>query len=156
MQEFHYVLKHRVGVENKPTDTLSHQVSILHTMSTRVVGFERLAYDYPECPDFGDIYAALSRDPPDLREGYTISDGYLLMGPHLCVPQLSLRDFLIWELHAGGAAGHFGRDKTIALVEDHFFLARSEEGRYYCCKALSSLPDRDGIPPGLYTSLPVP
>ncbi|KAK8941215.1 hypothetical protein KSP39_PZI009975 [Platanthera zijinensis] len=87
MQEFQYVLKHREGVENKPTDVLSRRVNILHTISTRVVGFERLAYDYPECLDFGDIYAALSRDPLDLCESYSFSDGYLFMGSRLCVPQ---------------------------------------------------------------------
>lgn len=39
----------------------------------------------------------------------------------MCVSQGSLRDFVIWELHFGGLAGHFGKDKTILLVEDHFF-----------------------------------
>jgi hypothetical protein len=28
---------------------------------------------------------------------------------------------VIWELHAGGAAGHFWRDKTIAMVGDRFY-----------------------------------
>lgn len=31
------------------------------------------------------------------------------------------RDFLVWKLHAGGLAGHFGRDKTISTMEDHFY-----------------------------------
>ena len=50
-----------------------------------------------------------------------LRDGYLFKGTHLCVPRSSLRDFLVWELHARGLAGHFGRDKTIALVEDRFY-----------------------------------
>ena len=44
--------------------------------------------------------------------------GYLFKGVKLCIPLTSLRDFLVWEIHVGGLAGHFGRDKTIDLVED--------------------------------------
>jgi len=33
----------------------------------------------------------------------------------------SLRYFLVWELHGGDLAGHFDRDKIIALVEDRFY-----------------------------------
>jgi hypothetical protein len=32
-----------------------------------------------------------------------------------------MRDFLIWEIHAGGLSGHFGRNKTIEEVEHQFF-----------------------------------
>ena len=32
-----------------------------------------------------------------------------------------MRDFLVWEIHAGGLAGHFGRDKTIEEVERQFY-----------------------------------
>ena len=39
----------------------------------------------------------------------------------LCIPRTSFRDLLIWEMHVGGLAGHFGQDKTIALVEDRFY-----------------------------------
>ena len=39
----------------------------------------------------------------------------------LCIPRTPFKDLLIWENHAGDLVGHFGRDKTIALVEDKFY-----------------------------------
>ncbi|GJR27672.1 reverse transcriptase domain-containing protein [Tanacetum coccineum] len=43
-------------------------------------------------------------------------DGYLFKGAQLCIPLCSLREAIILEGHAGGLAGHFGRDKTLALL----------------------------------------
>lgn len=40
----------------------------------------------------------------------------------------SSRDEVIRELQSGGAAGHFGRDKTVAMVEDRLLLTKSQEG----------------------------
>lgn len=42
-------------------------------------------------------------------------------GTCLCIPCTSLRYYLIWEPHVGDIASHFGRDKTIPMVEDWFF-----------------------------------
>lgn len=44
-----------------------------------------------------------------------------IMGTSLCTPQTSIREFIGWELHAGGFAGNFGQDNTIALVVDWSF-----------------------------------
>lgn len=44
-----------------------------------------------------------------------------IIGVVRCIPRTSIREFLIWETHAGGLAGHFGRNKTILAVEDQFF-----------------------------------
>ena len=34
-----------------------------------------------------------------------------------------MRENLIKEKHSGGMAGHFGRDKTISILREHYFLA---------------------------------
>ncbi|GJY82760.1 putative CCCH-type zinc finger family protein [Tanacetum coccineum] len=39
-----------------------------------------------------------------------------VQGARLCIPLCSLREAIVLEGHAGGLAGHFGRDKTLALL----------------------------------------
>ena len=68
LQNYTFVLKHKAGVENKVADALSRRVMALVTMSTEVIGFERLREEYDLCPDFGKIYITLRDDP--VREMY--------------------------------------------------------------------------------------
>ena len=120
LQQYTFVLKHKSGVENKAANALSRKNSLLHTMSVEVIGFDKLKEEYMSCPDFGSLYSALLEDQSKSTE-FVVHDGFLFKGTRLCIPHTSVRDFLILELHAGGIAGHFGRDKTIALVEDRFY-----------------------------------
>ena len=90
-------------------------------MSVKVTRFERLKNDYESCLDFGELYTSLSNAPPPILDDYTLQDGYLFKANKLCIPWSSMRDFLVWEIHAGGLAGHFGRDKTIEEVEHQFY-----------------------------------
>ncbi|GKA51451.1 RNA-directed DNA polymerase [Tanacetum coccineum] len=53
-------------------------------------------------------------------------DGYLFKGVRLCIPLCSLREAIILEGHVGGLAGHFGRDKTLALLREHFYWPKME------------------------------
>ena len=39
----------------------------------------------------------------------------------ICIPRTSIRDFLVWKLHAGGLSNHFGRPKTIETIEHQFY-----------------------------------
>ena len=52
---------------------------------------------------------------------YFMQDGYLFKGKKLCIPIGSMRENIIIELHSSVLAGHFGKNKTLALIEDRYF-----------------------------------
>jgi hypothetical protein len=52
---------------------------------------------------------------------YFMQDAYLFKGKQLCIPIGSMRENIIRELHSSGLAGHFGKDKTLALIEDKYY-----------------------------------
>lgn len=87
-----------------------------------------------------------------------LQDGYLLKNNRLCVPQCSLREAIIKETHGGGLGGHFGRDKTFALINSNFYwpnmvrdVSRFVERCRKCHIAKAQSQNT-----GLYTPLPVP
>jgi len=59
LQVYTFVLKYKVGVENRVSDALSQRVMILVVISAKVIGFERLREEYELCPDFREIYVTL-------------------------------------------------------------------------------------------------
>ena len=89
------MVKHRVGVENKDANALSRRLSLLSIMSVEVTGLERLKDYYESCPDFGELYTSLSNAPWPILDDYTFQDGYLFKANKLCIPQSSVRDFLV-------------------------------------------------------------
>jgi hypothetical protein len=115
LQAYSFVLKHRKGVENQATDTLSRCRFLLSVMNGKVIGFERLKEEYDSCPDFKDIFLTLQSGQSDTIDGFHLEAGYLFKNK-LCIPRTSVQDFIAWEIRAGGLAGHFGRDKTIEEV----------------------------------------
>jgi len=52
---------------------------------------------------------------------YFIQEDMLFRGNQLYIPRSSMRDNLIKKKHSGGLAGHFGIDKTVALVSENYF-----------------------------------
>lgn len=111
-----------------------------------------------ECPDFKDTYVALTNRSERIIDDYFVEDGYLFKSQKLCIPNTSLREFLVWELHAGGLAGHFGQAKTIAAVENNFFWPSIKCNvsrlvrRCHTCQLAKQRKQNTG----LYKSLPVP
>jgi len=121
LQDYTYVLKHKAGVENRVADALSRRRALLSVISTEVVGFKKIKDTYESCPDFENIYTVLRDSLTYEIDGFLLQDGYLFRSRLLCILRISLREFLVWELHAGGLAGHFGRNKTFEAVEHHFY-----------------------------------
>ena len=115
------MLKHRAGTENKVADALSRRSLLLSSVRTEVIGFDQIKEEYESCPDFKEIAHDLTQGPSSQHSEYSLLDGFLFRNNRLCIPRTSLREFLIWETHAGGLAGHFGKDKTISAIEDQFY-----------------------------------
>ncbi|RVW47624.1 Transposon Ty3-I Gag-Pol polyprotein [Vitis vinifera] len=158
LQLFTFNLKHYAGIENKVADALSRKALLLVNMSTTTIGFEELKHCYDNDADFGDVYSSLLSGSKATCIDFQILEGYLFYKNRLCLPRTSLRDHVIWELHGGGMGGHFGRDKTIALVEDRFFWPSLKKDVWKVIKQCRACQVGKGSKQntGLYTPLPVP
>ena len=115
------MINRRDGIEKKATDALSRLTVTLYRMSSHANGFYRLKDEYSACPEVGIIYDEVSNGNRHEYVDFLVKNGYLFKVTTMCIPQTSFRDLLIWEMHASGLAIHFGRDTTIALVEDKFY-----------------------------------
>ena len=52
---------------------------------------------------------------------FMLLEGFLFKGTQLCIPRGSIRENIEKEKHYGGLGGHFGLDKTLALVKRFYF-----------------------------------
>ncbi|WJZ92513.1 hypothetical protein VitviT2T_011503 [Vitis vinifera] len=158
LQLFTFNLKHCAGIENKVADALNRKALLLVNMSTTTIGFEELKHCYDNDANFGDVYSSLLSGSKATCIDFQILEGYLFYKNRLCLRRTSLRDHVIWELHRGGMGGHFGRDKTIALVEDRFFWPSLKKDVWKVIKQCRACQVGKGSKQntGLYTPLPVP
>ncbi|PKU70505.1 hypothetical protein MA16_Dca027660 [Dendrobium catenatum] len=131
---------------------------ITQGMRTEVTGFERLKEDYLDCPDFKETYSLLTSGEDQVINDFLIEDGYLFKSQKLCIPNTSLREFLVWELHDGGLAGHFGQAKTVAALENRFYwpTLKRDVGKLLRRCHTCQLAKQRKQNTGLYTPLPVP
>ncbi|KAE8681373.1 putative CCCH-type zinc finger family protein [Hibiscus syriacus] len=152
LQEFTFTLRHQAGSLNRVADALSRRTLLLTTMSTKVAGFETFTDMYAADPSFGRIFQEVTEGH---RHDFVLHNGYLFCGLQLCIPDCSLRQQIISELHN---EGHFGRDKTLALISSEFYwpkltsdVAHYVDRCYVCQRSKGVLTNA-----GLYTPLPVP
>ncbi|KAE8676682.1 putative CCCH-type zinc finger family protein [Hibiscus syriacus] len=152
LQEFTFTLRRQAGSLNRVADALSRRTLLLTTMSTKVTGFETFTDMYAADPSFGMIFQEVTEGH---RHDFVLHNGYLFRGLQLCIPDCSLRQQIISELHN---EGHFGRDKTLALISSDFYwpkltsdVAHYVDRCYMCQRSKGVLTNA-----GLYTPLPVP
>ncbi|KAK8708384.1 hypothetical protein V6N13_059426 [Hibiscus sabdariffa] len=76
----------------------------------------------------------------------------------LCIPQGSIREFLVHESHSGGLMGHFGVTKTLDMVMEHFFWPHMHKMVEKVCSSCITCKQAKSkvLPNGLYTPLPIP
>ncbi|GJT28508.1 RNA-directed DNA polymerase [Tanacetum coccineum] len=77
---------------------------------------------------------------------------------HFLVDETLLREYVIVESHAGGLAGHFGRDKTLAILKEHFYWPKMLKDVHRVierCK-ICHIAKTHGTNAGLHTPLSVP
>ncbi|GKE66217.1 reverse transcriptase domain-containing protein [Tanacetum coccineum] len=84
-------------------------------------------------------------------------EGYLFKSSSLCIPVSSLRKSIILERDVRGLAGHFGHDKTLALLRDRFYWLRMEKDIHRVIERcrIFHITKTHGSNVGLYTHLPV-
>ena len=159
LQEFTFALRHRPGRDNKVADGLSRRQHILQLSQAAITGFDRLPLIYKDCPDFRETWqqAQMANATQPIDE-YRAEAGFLFFRDRLCVPSGSTHDFLIWELHGGGLAGHFGITKTLQALEGRYYWpnlrrdVRRLVGRCSIC-TIGKLTKQNT---GQYLPLPVP
>ena len=68
-----------------------------------------------------------------------------------------MRENIIKEKHSGGLAGHFGRDKTLALVSENYYWPQLQQDVKFVqscrvCQMAKGVKQNTG----LYQPLPIP
>lgn len=84
---------------------------ILTSMAVQVVSFDSLKHDYSNYKDFNVIYEDLMVGQHANCSSYALPGSYRFKGTQHYLPNTTIREQVIWELHSGGAVGHFGQDK---------------------------------------------
>ena len=87
-----------------------------------------------------------------------IQEGFLFTGTRLCVLKCSTRELLIREVHRGSLVGHYGENKTLTILREHYYWPVMERDVQDILKRCGTcqLAKSHSLPHDLYTSLPIP
>jgi hypothetical protein len=157
LQQFHFKIKYKTGISNHVNDCLSWPPVVALTIVLHSYGHEASKWPqlYQQDPDFTTTYQLLGTGAT--VTDFHIQDELLCHLGHLVVPT-SEREKLIWEAHYSWATRHFGMEKTVVILQKHFYWPklRQDISKYikYCTAYVISKPENKKQ--GLYTPLPIP
>jgi len=83
-----------------------------------ILGFQSMKELYSENAEFSSI---INNCKWGVQGTYSLQYGFLFKGNQLCVPKSSFHELLIREVHGGGLPGHFSINKTLEVLEEHFY-----------------------------------
>jgi hypothetical protein len=125
---------------------------VLHSCGNEASEWPQL---YIQDPNFATTYQLMVTDANVTN--FHIQDGLLCHLGHLCVPP-SERAKMIWQAHYSLMAGHFRVEKTVVILQKHFYWPklRQDVSKYIkfftaCAIARTTIKKQ-----GLYTPLPTP
>ena len=154
------MIKYKQGKENIVADALLCRYVLLHTMNTRLLGFEYVKELYGNDSDFAEIYNACGNSA---FGKFYLMDGYLFKENRMCVPASSLRELLVRETHRHGLMGHFGVAKTWDILHEHFIACKiywpkmKRDVQRICEQCIACRKAKSRVQPhGLYVPLPMP
>jgi hypothetical protein len=125
---------------------------VLNSCGHKTSGWTQL---YERDLDFTATYHRLGANT--IVNDFHLKDRLLCHLGHLCVPS-SQRVKLIWEAHYSWVAGHFGVEKIVVVLQQHFYWSKLRQyvNKYIrSCTAyvISKLAIKKQ---GMYTPLPTP
>ena len=121
LQSFHFMIKHKSGKLNQGADALSRRHLLLFQLDSCVLGFKHLKSLYTTDEDFGELYDICLQHPKD---DFMIQDGFLFRGTNLCIPKGGTRELYIREIYSGSLIGHYGENKTLSILREHYYCPR--------------------------------
>jgi hypothetical protein len=157
LQQFHLNIKYKTSISNRVVDCLSRPpvaalTTVLHSCGHEASEWPQL---YQQDPDFATTYHLLGTGAT--VTDFHIQDGLLCHLGHLCVPT-SEHAKMIWEAHYSRVAGHFGVEKTVVILQKHFYWPklRQDVNKYIRSCTACAISKPTIKKQGLYTPLPIP
>jgi hypothetical protein len=120
LQQFQLNIKYKTGSTNHVVDFLSRPPVMKLTMVLESCGHETFGWPqlYEIDPEVSTTYQMLGANT--VVNNFHLQDELLCRLGHICVPS-SERAKLIWEAHYIWVVGHFTIEKTMMMLQKHFY-----------------------------------
>ena len=92
LETFPYMIKYKKRNVNIVADALFRRYALISLLNAKLMRFELTIDQYKDDPNFINIYKECEKGAVN---GYYRYDGYLFKSGRLCIPNSSIREFLV-------------------------------------------------------------